>query len=445
MRPRLSLVLTCAAWLLAACGGGGTDDPVPAPLTCSVPDRQAWLRDYMREWYLWSAVSPSPDPAPFATVDDYFRALLYAGDAQVPADRFSASQSTESFERFFGAGRTLGYGLFVAGIEVEGRPDLPLRIRHLEPRSDAAARGLRRGEQIVSVNGRPASELIAANDFGVLVPQAAGDRLALVVRGAGGDRSVTLTAGVYDLTPVPTEAVVATSAGRRVGYVMVKDMVAQADGPLAEAFGRFRAQGVGEVVIDLRYNGGGQVAVGRNLASYVNPGRTAGQTYAELLYNAQRAPDQNQTFRFADPTGALGLTRVYVLAGPRTCSASEQVVNGLRPFVDVVVVGGSSCGKPVGSLPRDDGCGTTYSVVNFESRNARGDGRYYAGLAPTCAAADDLDRALGDPGEGLLAAALSHVDRGVCPVAGPTVSPLGLGTAPPPSRLPRDREGRTVH
>jgi hypothetical protein len=445
MRARSSLVLTCTAVLLAACGGGGGgDDPVAAPLTCSVPDRKDWLREYMGQWYLWAASSPSPDPAPFASVDDYLQALLYTGDAQVPADRFSYSQSTESFERFFGAGRTLGYGLFVAGIEVEGRPDLPLRIRHLEPRSDAAAQGLRRGEQIVTVNGRPASELIAANDFEILVPQVVGERLALVVRGPGGDRSVTLTAGIYDLTPVPTEALVATAGGRRVGYVMVKDMVSQADGPLASAFARFRADGVSEVVVDLRYNGGGQVSVGRNLASYVNAGRTAGRTYVDLLYNAQRAPDHDQRFRFADPAAALALSRVYVLSGPRTCSASEQVVNGLRPFVDVVLVGDTTCGKPVGFLPRADGCGTTYSVVNFESRNAVGDGRYYDGLAPTCGAADDLDRPLGDPAEGLLAAALSHVDRGVCPVGAPPVSPLGLRAAPP-QRLPRDREGRTVH
>lgn len=444
MRPRLSIALTCAALLLAACGGGGGGDPVGEPLTCSLPDRKDWLRDYMRQWYLWNASSPSPDPTPFATVDDYFQALLYDGDAQVPADRFSYGQSTESFQRFFGAGRTLGYGLFVAGIEVEGRPDLPLRIRHLEPRSDAAARGLRRGEQIVSVNGRPASELIAADDFDILVPQSVGERLELVVRGPGGDRSVTLTAGIYDLTPVPTTAVVGTPDGRRVGYVMVKDMVSQADGPVATAFARFRAEGVTEAVIDLRYNGGGQVAVGRNVASYVNAGLTAGQTYVDLLYNPQRAPDNDQTFRFADPAAALALSRVYVLAGPRTCSASEQLVNGLRPFVDVVLVGGQTCGKPVGFLPRDDGCGTTWSAVNFESRNARGDGRYYDGLAPACAAADDLDRPLGDPAEGLLAVALAHADRGVCPVGAPPVSPLGLRAAPP-QRLPRDREGQTVH
>jgi carboxyl-terminal processing protease len=425
-----ALVLSLAL-LLPACGGGGDgDDPVGQPLGCSVPERNGWLREYMRQWYLWSDASPSPDPAPYTSVEAYFADLLYGGDAEVPADRFSVSESTESFERFFGAGRSLGYGLFVAGVEVEGRPEQPLRIRYVEPRSDAALQGLRRGEQIVSIDGRPASELIAAGDFDMLVPQAAGDRLALVVRGSGGDRAVTLTAGVFDLTPLGAQAVVATPGGRKVGYLMVKDMIGQVEAPLAAAVERFRAEGVAEAVIDLRYNGGGQVSVGRTIASHVNPGRTAGRDYVRLLYNAQRSAANDRTFRFGDPAAALALTRVYVLTGPRTCSASEQLINGLKPFVEVVVVGDTTCGKPVGFLPRSDGCGTTFSAVNFESENAQGVGRYYDGLAPSCEADDDLDRSLGDPGEGLLAAALAHADSGACPATARRAEPLGAPREP---------------
>jgi len=430
MKRRSSITLACALILLTACGGGSSSDPVAPPLSCSVADRNTWLQDYMGAWYLWTGLSPSPDPAPYTTVEDYFQALLYGGDATVPPDTFSYLQDTESYERFFEEGETLGYGLFLAAIEVEGQPDQPLRIRHIEPLSDAGAQGLARGDEILAIDGRSAAALITANDYGFLVPSAAGEQITLRVRTTLGEREMTLTASVYTLTPVPTHAIVDSPGGRKVGYVMVKDMIGTALPPLDAAFQRFRAAGVTEAVIDLRYNGGGRVSVGRSVASYVSADRTAGEVYAQLLYNAARAPANDQTFTFGNPAYALGLSRVYVLAGPRTCSASEQVVNGLAPFVDVVLVGDTTCGKPVGFLPTDDGCGTTVSAVNFESVNAEGVGRYYAGFAPQCPAADDLDRALGDPAERLLATALLHADTGACAPEGRRVQPLAARPGP---------------
>ena len=84
--------------------------------------------------------------------------------------------------------------------------------------------------------------------------------------------------------------------------------------------------------------------------------------------------------------------------------------------MQVVQIGDTTCGKPVGFVPVDS-CGTTFSAVNFESLNAAGAGRYWNGLAPDCAVADDLDHALGDGNEALLAAARGYVDSGACPVA----------------------------
>ncbi len=408
-RTRLILALGLTA-LLAACGGGGT------ALTCDAADQKTWLRSFMGEWYFWYRLSPSPDPAGYATLADYFDALLYKGGTPpFPSDRYSGFESTESFNRFYGDGQTLGYGMFVAGVEVRGLPGDPLYVRYIEPRSDAAARGVRRGDRVLSVNGRSASDLIAADDFSVLSPANPGDLLTLELDGATGRRTVTLTAAVYALTPVPTHAVVTTPLGRRMGYVVVKDMISQANSPMETAFADFRRQGVAEAVIDLRYNGGGLVSVASLLGAYVGGVRTAGQTFAQLLYNDQRSAINNQTFTFQNPSSALGLAKVYVLAGPRTCSASEQIVNGLRPFTNVVVIGDTTCGKPVGSLPRSN-CGQTFSAINFESVNARTEGRYFDGFEPTCRVAEDFTRALGTSTEPLLQAAMQHADSGACPL-----------------------------
>jgi hypothetical protein len=413
-RPLLPWLL---AVTLAGCQGeGGDDDPVGAPSGCALSERQAWLGSYLDEWYFWTTLAPRPDPGAFATVGAYFQARLYmGGDARFPADRWSRSEPAESFVRFYGEGATLGYGVAVNGLEAVDDPGLPLQVRYVEPQSDAARQGVRRGDTLVSIGGRPAAEIVAANDFAALTAQQAGDRLEIVLRDAAGvERALTLAATVFRLTPVAGATVHLSPGGRRLGYLMVKDMIAQAQDGLQSAFAGLRAQGVQDLVLDLRYNGGGLVSIGALLASYVAGAPSAGRTYASLVYNDRRRAN-DQRYDFGDPPGSLGLARVFVLAGARTCSASEQVINGLRGAgVQVIVIGDVTCGKPVGSLPRDDACGTTYSVVNFESLNARGEGRWFEGFDATCAVAEDWRVAQGAAQDPLVEAALHWADTGTC-------------------------------
>lgn len=426
MRALRALACALPVWL-TACGGGGGSAEVAPPLDCTVAGQQDWLRDYMNEWYFWYRLSPNPAPAGFGSVASYFDALIYGGGDPMdvnnpsgplwPADRYSDFEPTASHNLFFQAGQTLGFGVAVAGLEVAGQPDQPLYIRYIEPQSPATVAGLERGERVMSLNGRTAADIIAADDFSALTPDQSGDALTLVVRNrAGVERTVALTATTYVLTPVQNAQIVTSPNNRAMGYVLVKDMIDQVGAPLADAFAEFRANGLDELVLDLRYNGGGHVSVADIVASYAAGSRGSGQVFAGLLYNDQRSVFNNQTFRFGNPAQWSGFSRVYVLAGPRTCSASEQVINGLRGIgVNVVAIGDTTCGKPVGFLPQTDTCGTTYSVVNFESVNARNEGRYFDGFQPTCAVAEDYSQAIGATSDPLLVAAAYHADNGFCP------------------------------
>lgn len=425
-----SLAALAVSTLLAACGGGDDDRSVEdGPASCSVADQKTWLRAYMGERYFWYRDSPSPAPEAYTSLQAYFDALLYRGvnPAFPAADRWSYLQSTADFERFYGDGQSMGYGLFVAGMEVQGQPTQPLYVRYTEPQSPAALAGVVRGDRILSANGRSASDMIAANDFAALTAVNPGDRLTLVLRNAAGaDRTVVLTAGTFALTPVPLARTLTTANGRPMGYVMVKDMINQALSPLETAFNQFKAAGVQEVVVDLRYNGGGLVSVGGAVASQVAGPRAAGQTYATLAYS-DREQARNASYAFANPASATGLARVYVLAGARTCSASEQVINALRPFVNVVLVGDTTCGKPVGFQPQDNGCGIVVNAVNFESLNARNEGRYFDGFDATCPVAESFTTPLGADADPLLAAARTHAATGACPstgAAGGSLKPL---------------------
>jgi carboxyl-terminal processing protease len=216
---------------------------------------------------------------------------------------------------------------------------------------------------------------------------------------------------------VQSGQVVRSQNGQRIGYVFVKDMISQVGSPLASVMTNFRNQGIQQLVLDLRYNGGGLVSTGATVASYGAGNRGSGQVYTKLLYNDKQS-GSNQTYNFSNPGAWAGFAKVYVLAGERTCSASEQVINGLRGVgVDAVLIGDVTCGKPVGFLPRDNACGTTYSIVNFEGVNARNEGRYFNGLTPTCAVAEDFAKPIGALDDPLLVAAAAHVDSGACPVA----------------------------
>src|SRR5690606_8522479 len=212
-------------------------------------------------------------------------------------------------------------------------------------------------------------------------------------------------------------------------------------------------EGVNDVVLDLRYNGGGLLAVASQL-SYMVAGnaRTAGRVFERLQFNAAAGSTNPVTGGANAPTpfystglgftvteGAaiptLDLPRVYVLTSSSTCSASEAVINSLRGLdgFEVVLIGGTTCGKPYGFYPADN-CGQTCFSVQFKGVNGKSFGDYAGGCAaqnsassfavkvPGCAVADDLSRELGDPAEAMLAAALTHRAGGACPPAPPTAT-----------------------
>ncbi len=410
MRLQTTFLLGCVA-LLSACGGG-SETTTATPSTsdapgCDVASQKDWLRAYMADQYFWTGSAPNPEPSGYDTLLSYYNALLYTGDTVVPKDKWSYITPSAAYSQFFGAGKSMSYGVFVNGLEGV----LPLRLRYVEPQSPAALAGLKRGDIIISANGRSASDLITSKDFAVLTPAAVGDSLTLQIDSGTGARAITLAAASFDLTPVSSSQVLTLPNGSKAGYLLMKDFISQAEAPLATAFATFRAQRATELIIDLRYNGGGLLSTSNLLASLVAGATAQGNVYAQLNRNA-RNQAANATYRFS-AAPAPAFSRVVVLTGSRTCSASELVVNGLKPYVNVITVGAATCGKPFGFYPVDH-CGSTFSAVNFETTNGAGQGRYYNGIAPTCPAADDFQGELGSVTEGLTAVAAEYLKSGVC-------------------------------
>jgi carboxyl-terminal processing protease len=413
--------------LLQACGGGGSDevaapppvDPGNPPAACSIADQQQTLRTFMNEEYYWYAGLANPDPAA-SSLDAYFDSMLFK-----PTDRFSYTQTTESYNQVFALGRRTGYGYTLAW---DDAAQTTLRVRNLEPEGPVAKAGLRRGDIILDIDGVGPAQVVA----GALptVTTVGVPRTFHFRDSAGTARELTVLSEDFALTPIlKTTTFDATRAGApvKVGYLAYTQFVSYNLWELALKMQQFADAGVGEMIIDLRYNGGGNIGTSRDLASMISGSRTDGAVFTSLKYNDKLSsrnfsfPFMTAATRFTRPIE--GLNRVFVIASGSTASASELLINGLKPHMQVVLVGSTTYGKPFGFAPRSY-CGTTYNAVQFETVNSLGVGGFTSGFTPDCAVPDDLGRELGDPAEGRTRAVLDYVESGRCSTQAPLSASL---------------------
>jgi len=382
----------------------------------------------MDEVYLWYSDVPAVDASHFDTPESYFNALLVRKPTASgkPRDQFSFTYPADAFDNLINAGVEASYG-----IEWKIVPYTRIiRVAYVEPGSPAALANVMRGATILSVNGNdvntmPVNPLVDAlypSDIGVQTTFRFSEVNPPAVR------DVVLTSANVTKSPVPTTSVLDTASGK-TGYLVFNDHLATAEDPLVQAVERFKAADINSLVLDMRYNGGGYLYIADELAAMIGGDRVAGKIFEKLQYNDKRTAETNRSvIHFSTTTEddqrtlpKLGLSRLYVLTDSGTCSASESVINGLSPFVDVVLVGNTTCGKPYGFLGKEN-CGTAYFPIEFQGTNAAGFGDYADGFAPTCRATDDLEHERGDTNEAMLAAALAHQATGTCPGTRQTTS-----------------------
>jgi len=448
--PASSYVAQCAA------PRGGTNPNTGGPfpdVQGSVLTENNWLRSWSNDLYLWYSEIVDRDPAPYANLA-YFDLLKTSGmtPSGRPKDRFHFHLATSDWEQLAQSGVAPGYGATWA--VVAATPPRQIVVAYTEPGSPAVApaANLVRGAVVLQVDGfnavddgsRAAVDALNAGLF----PDQAGESHMFTVQdpGSATTRVVTMTSVNVLSMPVPTVKTIATPSGT-VGYMLFNDHLAMAEEALMLAVDQLKAAGVSDLVLDIRYNSGGYLEIASELAYMIaGSAQTAGKTFELATFNSKHPtidpvnrtrivpePFQSTTDGFSVPAGkrlpTLDLPRVFVLTGPDTCSASESIINALEGIdVRVIQIGSTTCGKPYGFYPQDN-CGTTYFTVEFKGVNAKGFGDYTDGFSPAntvnnpgavvtgCSVGDDFTRALGDPVEGRLAAALTYRQTTQCPAA----------------------------
>ncbi len=413
-------------------------------------DENNWIRSWSNYLYLWygeiTDVNPSSQSTP-----EYFRLMKTFATTPSGAlkDKFHFTIPTDEWEALSQSGISGGYGLTFSFIS--SRPPRQVVVAYTEPNTPATApaANIQRGATILEVDGVDMVNASSQADVDVLnAALFPGDNETHVFKiqdvGGGAPRSVSLTSKQILSTPVQNIRTIETQSGL-VGYMTFNDHIATAEKQLIDAFTSLAAQNISDLVIDLRYNGGGFLDIANEVGFMVaGPAAAQGRIFEQLQFN-----DKHTTFNpvtggaltptrfrttargFSAPAGqslpSLGLSRLFVLTGPGTCSASESIMNGLRGIdVEVIQIGATTCGKPYGFYPFDN-CGTTYFSIQFRGINDKGFGDYSDGFSPKnvptvqgvpvsgCFVSDDFTKQLGDPNEGRLKAALAYRETGNCP------------------------------
>ena len=385
-----------------------------APTSCTTATKNLYVRDVMTDLYLWYSEMPNVNPTSYASPEAYLDAVRY----RTLDSTFSYITSRAANDAFYSESQFIGFGLSTI------LNDLEMRVTQVFPESPASETGLSRGDVIVEIGGRLVTTLVSSGQIGsAFGPSEIGVELDIAfMNHAGARREAHM---IKRLVTIPTVSLtrVYNVAGRRIGYIFFRNFVEPSYGALDEAFAELSAARVDELVLDLRYNGGGLVNVAQHLASYIGGARTDGQVFAEYFHNDKNT-FRNRIIRFENKPQRLTLDRLIVVTTRSSASASELVINALRPFMPVVVIGGQTYGKPVGQYGIAF-CDKLLAPVSFALRNADGQGDFFDGFAPDCPAPDDADHQLGDPDEGSLKEALTFAATGACSRRPPTAQQKG--------------------
>lgn len=403
-------------------------------------------------YYLWQADEPDLADNRFgnqtelnnfltgySNPNDLFQHLLNKPASQFPEgeaiDRFSVIFSDYSQLEGILSGTTLNDGMdFGLKYKSSSSNEIFGWVRYVLPNSDAATKNVQRGMIFYAINGTTLTDVnyrtlinletytinLANYDNGNITPNG---------------QSIILTKSVLSENPVYLTKVI-VSGNRKIGYLMYNGFYSQYESKLNAAFGQLKSQGVTDLVLDLRYNSGGSIATAGRLASMIT-GQFNGQIFGKQQWNAKAQAYYNQTNPselidlFPSTIGngqainSLNLNKVYVLTSKSTASASELVINGLEPYINIVQIGDVTVGKNVGSITLYDSPTFTKSDINTKHKyamqplvlkitNKNNFGDYINGLQPDELIKENYGNlgVLGEGTEPLLNAAIFKITTG---------------------------------
>jgi len=389
---------------------GCRKDPVPVDTTTVEERARDGLYDLMKYVYLWYNTMPTVKASDYAGPEEILEALRYE-----PRDRWSFVTDYESFMASM-QGSFVGHG-FRMGLDDANN----VRVMSLYEGSDLWPKGVRRGWIVKEINGTLlAPIMISGNNTAynnLMGPSTAGiTNTFKFINPTGQEVTYPSTKATFTINSV-TASKILDLPGGKTGYLCFETFIEPSEQELNEAFADFKANNVKDLIIDLRYNTGGYMDIAQQLSSLVLTWNDTTKICYKLTYNTLVGPEWNESYKFIRTASPLGLDRVVFITTRSSASASEVVINSLKPYIDVKLVGDTTHGKPAGmnlwgfpfpsqSDPDPDYV-YVFAPITFEYLNASDQGKFYEGMPPDVKAADDITHDFGDPEEASLKAAIA--------------------------------------
>ena len=415
------------------------DSPASPPNTGTTATREDLLRDsvylYTKEVYLWQDVIPAYDQ---------FNPRQYKGSTELgsaqkvmdairklqPLDRFSFV-TTHDQSTGLQTGEDKDYGFFIkaASIDKEAPIDsVYWFVEYVYDQSSAGQAGVQRGWYISKIEGAPIAydqaSVNVLNDIFFGTTTTANFEFK---KPDGTTASFNLSKTSYTANSVLYKTVLSAGASK-VGYIVFNQFFGQPSrNELAQAFSYFQSQGINDLVVDLRYNPGGSVETEDTLSNFIAPSSANNQVMYQYVFNQTLQNNQHQLIRKKlgygnifnssdnsikfEKAGGLNLSRVFFIVTGNTASASELLINNLKPYMDVKLIGDTTYGKPVGFFPIPIYDYDIYPI-SFKTVNSTGNADYYNGFAPDKLTPDGVNKSWGDVTEPSLAAALQYISSG---------------------------------
>lgn len=409
MRNKFNLLFLGLLVFAFSCKKNNGDND-PNPPAASEADK---IKDtsiaYARDIYLWYSQIPEDfKQRGYSDPNEIMEAIrVYSKEPgfTAPVDRWSFAVKQADWDNV-SAGISKDFG-----INVFFRQQNDLRVRMVEKASPAGLAGVRRGWRIVAING--GTNITTSNADAIVNAIYYASNVNLKFEKPDGSTvEVALTAASYQDQPLALDTIYTVGA-KKAGYMVYNSFLGDSLQTMTEfqrVFNRFTSQGVDDVILDLRYNGGGFVLYQRELANYLVSSAANGNLMMKQEYN-NKYSQYNSAVNYSKK-GTLNLPRVFIIVSNNSASASELLINNLKPYMDVILVGPSrTYGKPVGyfAIPVGD---WYIFPVSSRSTNKAGQGNYFNGFELNNTVADGLDKDWGDIAESCLASALKYIGTG---------------------------------
>ncbi len=377
---------------------------------CNEKSKMKFVYDVMHDSYYWyDEVAVLTEKQIYAHGNDI--TLLNA--LKNKKDRFSYIMDIKSHDDYFVKGESKSFGFTPAVILDDNNHFKELAIQFVYPDSPMKEAGLKRGDKIVGVDGFEILDILRSQTLIDKYFDASTDDLTATFRLQ--DRNITVSKKSFKIKTVSTYNIV-NFENKKVAYLHFKSFIGTSNKALDDVFKLFKENGVDELVLDLRYNGGGYVHVASHLATLIGGKYVYGRVLERTIFNAKyRKYDYDTKFEGYNKN-ALDLKRVFIIADGNTASASEIIINSLSAkdnAVEVIQIGTPTFGKPYGMIGGEY-CDSYILPIQFAGVNADGFGEYDEGLSPLCRGYDSLNYELGDKRENMFSDALYYIKNGKC-------------------------------